>query len=85
MTITATELKKNLGKYLSLAENEEVFVSKNGKIIAKISSPYVDKMALIDELTGILPKDATLEEGKEEMLKKYEIFNWFKCHIRYFN
>ena len=31
MTITATELKKNLGKYLELAQKEEIVISKNGK------------------------------------------------------
>ena len=30
MSITATELKLNLGKYLLLAEKEDVFITKNG-------------------------------------------------------
>ena len=33
MTITATELKNNLGKYLILAATEDIFISKNGKTI----------------------------------------------------
>lgn len=31
MSITATELKMNLGKYLLLAESEDIFITKNGK------------------------------------------------------
>lgn len=31
MTITATEFKKNLGKYLDLALREDIIISKNGK------------------------------------------------------
>ena len=29
MSITATELKKNLGKYLTLSATEDVFITKN--------------------------------------------------------
>ena len=34
MQITATELKMNLGKYLDLVLTEDIWVSKNGRIIA---------------------------------------------------
>ena len=36
MSITATELKSNLGKYLDQAATEDIYISKNGKIIAKL-------------------------------------------------
>ena len=40
-TITATELKQNLGKYLDLVEEQnDVVISKNGKKIARLT-PYV--------------------------------------------
>ena len=39
MSITATELKMNLGKYLQLAESEDIFITKNGKVVAKLSNP----------------------------------------------
>ena len=32
MSITATELKNNLGKYLLLSAKEDVFITKNGKV-----------------------------------------------------
>lgn len=72
MTITATELKNDLSKYLQLAESEEVFITKNGKVMCKLSSPYVDKMALVDSLVGILPKNATIEEGIEAGIFRHE-------------
>ena len=37
MSITATELKNNLGKYLLLSAKEDVFITKNGKIVAKLT------------------------------------------------
>lgn len=71
MTITATELKNDLSKYLQLAESEEVFITKNGKVLCKLSSPFVDKQKAVDSLVGILPSDATAEEGKEERLRRH--------------
>lgn len=37
MLITAKELKLNLGKYLKLSENEDILITRNGKVIAKHS------------------------------------------------
>lgn len=70
MSITATELKNNLGKYLILAEKEDIFVTKNGKVIAKITNPYQKRVDIANSLFGILSDDITLEESKEERLSK---------------
>ena len=42
MSITATELKSNLGKYLLLAATEDIFITRNGKVVAKLSNPHHD-------------------------------------------
>ena len=55
MSITATQLKENLGYYLALAATETIFISKNGKNIAVLSSPEARRTDLIDSLRGILP------------------------------
>ena len=34
MSITATELKNNLGKYLLLSATEDIYITKNGKVVA---------------------------------------------------
>ena len=36
MEITATELKLNLGKYLEMANEREIVITKNGKSIAQL-------------------------------------------------
>ena len=38
MIVTATEFKNNLGKYLEMAAIQDVFITKNGKNIARESS-----------------------------------------------
>ena len=70
MSITATELKTNLSKYLSLAATQDIFITKNGKIIAKLSNPFQDRVELVNSLVGILPPEASEEEAREERLNK---------------
>ena len=70
MSITATELKKNLGKYLLLAETEDVFITENGKIIAKLTNPFQERVDKVKSLIGILPADITAEEAKRERLER---------------
>ena len=68
MSITATELKMNLGKYLLLAESEDVYITKNGKVIAKLTNPNADRVDIAKSLVGIIPADITPEEAREERL-----------------
>ena len=70
MLITTTELKKNLATYLLLSATEDVLIAKNGKVIAKLTSPYQDRVKMAESLYGIIPADVTLEEAKEERLSK---------------
>ncbi len=70
MSITATELKMNLGKYLLLAATEDIYITKNGTTVAKLVSPYQNKLSLVDELFGSVPDTLTLEEAREERLSK---------------
>ena len=70
MSITATELKQNLGKYLLLSATEDIFITKNGKVIAKLSNPNQDRVDMAKSLFGIIPKDVTLEESKRERLDR---------------
>lgn len=68
MSVTATELKNNLGKYLVLSATEDIFITKNGKVIAKLTNPYQDRVATAKSLFGILPKDADMEGSRQERL-----------------
>ncbi len=70
MSITATELKLNLGKYLILAETEDIYITRNGKVVAKLSNPFQDRVDMAKSLFGILPSDVSLEESREERLDK---------------
>ncbi len=66
MSITATEFKMNLGKYLTLSQTEDIYITRNGKVVAKLSNPNQDRVDVAKSLFGIIPADMTLEEAQEE-------------------
>ena len=72
MVVTATEFKTNFGKYLELVAQEDVFITRNGKTIAKVITPQI---SAVDSLRGLLknvPSDLDLDSVREERLSKYE-------------
>ena len=72
MNITATELKTNFGKYLDMVAKEDIFITRNGKTIAKIVNPQI---SAVDSLRGMLkdiPSDVDLDSLREERISKYE-------------
>ena len=66
--ITATELKTNLSKYLTLASTEDVLITQYGKVIAKLTSPFQDRIGVAESLFESLPQNSTLEETLEERI-----------------
>ena len=66
MSITATELKANLGKYLMLSATEDIYITKNGRVVAKLSNPFQDRVETAKSLFGIISDDMTLERAREE-------------------
>ena len=71
MVITATELKANIGHYLKAVSKDEVFITKNGKLVAKLSDPAQDKQAILDSLVGITAHNPmSLEKVKKERLAR---------------
>jgi antitoxin (DNA-binding transcriptional repressor) of toxin-antitoxin stability system len=69
MSITATELKSNLGKYLELASREDIYITQYGKIVAKLTHPHHDRIETVESLFGALPQLTTLEEANEERFR----------------
>ena len=69
--ITATEFKMNMGKYLSLAGRRDIYITKNGRRIAKLTNPSPDRVAVLDSLVGIAEtEEASPDDIKGERLKR---------------
>lgn len=72
MIVNATEFKTNFGKYLDMLTKEDIFITRNGKTIAKVINPQV---SAVDSLRGMLknvPSDIDIDSLREERLSKYE-------------
>ncbi len=73
LQITATELKQNLGKYLSIVNKEEIIITRNGIPVAKLSIPKEKEMSLVSQLIGVIPNDDyTIEDARKERLLEDE-------------
>ena len=72
MIVTATEFKTNFGKYLDMLAKEDIFITRNGKTIARVINPQV---SAVDSLRGMLKNvssDIDMDSLREERLSKYE-------------
>ena len=72
MIVTATEFKTNFGKYLDMISQEDIFITRNGKTIAKVINPQI---SAVDSLRGMLKDishDITPDSLREERLLKCE-------------
>lgn len=66
LNITVTEFRHHLGKWLNLSKTEEIYITKNGEVIAKLSNANQERIDIANKLFGILPDTMTLEESQEE-------------------
>ncbi len=69
MLVSLTELKTNPGKYVALADMQDIYITRNGKRIARLTSAKPDKRLCAKALLGILPADVDLAEAREERLQ----------------
>lgn len=67
--ISISDLKMNTGKYVAMAVNEDIFITRHGKMVARITTAQPDKTAAALSLFGILPKDVDLDAARAERLK----------------
>ena len=56
-------------KYLESSKAEDVYITRNGKIFAKISNPYSGKLAILRSLKGSIPSEMSEDEVEEERTK----------------
>ncbi len=72
MNVSVAEFKTGIDRYLDLAGEKEIVLTKDGKRFARITPESEDLRTVIQSLRGILPANATLEEAHEERIAKHE-------------
>jgi prevent-host-death family protein len=73
MHVALSDLKTNVGKYVDLAETQDVIITKYGKPAAKIirfdKEPWYakkmpEKITTVEQLFGTLPEDMERDDVK---------------------
>ena len=74
LEITATEFKVNLGHYLDLVPTEDIWITRNGKVVARLVNPNV---SAVDSISGILKgkADGNIDRHslREERISDYAV------------
>jgi len=79
MLIALSDLKTNVGKYVDLADTEDIIITKYGKPAARIirfdKEPWYlkripERITSIDSLFGTLPSDIDLDDVRMGRLTK---------------
>lgn len=79
MKVALSDLKVNVGKYVDLAETEDVIITKYDKPVARIirfdKEPWYlkkvpEKITSVEQLFGTLPSEIELEELRTERLSQ---------------
>jgi len=68
MQISLSSLKTNAGKYITLADTMDIFITRNGRPVAKIISVKQDKKAALKKIVGAIPSDMDYDKIREERL-----------------
>lgn len=53
---------------LNITITEDIYISRHGKVIAKLSNTSQERIDIANSLFGILPDTITLEESIEDRL-----------------
>jgi len=68
MIVKSTEMQNNFGKYLEIASEQEIVITKNGLPVARLLGMSDTLSFLADRLVGVLPYDTDEDEMKAERL-----------------
>lgn len=73
ITVSATDIQNNFGKYLQAVQTgNEIIILKNGKEVARLISKECSISFLSDSLVGVLKNDCNEKSIRAERAEKYE-------------
>lgn len=76
ITVTATDIQNNFGKYLQMVQTgEEIIILRNGLETARMISRNKSVSFLTDSLVGILKSDYNDKQIRAERAGRYEDIN----------
>lgn len=66
--ISVTELKANAGKYVSMVGTQDIYITKNGRLIARLTTAKPDKVEAAKALFGLVHDRIDPDAEREERL-----------------
>ena len=69
--ISVSDLQANAGKYVMMAKDQDIMITKNGKVVAKLVTAKVDKKEAFKHFLSLFPEkglDLDPEQVREERL-----------------
>ena len=70
MIVNSTEVQNNFGKYLDMAEEQEIVITRNGQPIARLVGVNNAVRFLSDSLVGLIPTDVEEDSMRSERLDR---------------
>ncbi|MCL1918389.1 MAG: type II toxin-antitoxin system prevent-host-death family antitoxin [Peptococcaceae bacterium] len=71
MIVTSTDIQNNFGKYLELASDQEIVITKNGSAVARLVGIKVREKSFSEQLRGIIPFHVDEEQIKSERMERH--------------
>lgn len=71
--ISVSDLKVNAGKYVSMAQEQDVIITKNGKVVAKLVTARPDKKACWENIVDIFRAVGPMSDGEIAAAKEERI------------
>jgi prevent-host-death family protein len=71
MIVNSTKIKNNFGKYLELASEQEIVITKNGSAVARLIGMEAQKKTLSEQLRGIIPAGVDEKSLKAERMSRH--------------
>lgn len=71
MPISAEQVKNNFDEYLRRSMTEDILITVDGRVVAKLVNPNQDKVNIVKSLMGSLPDSGmTVDDIKRERLAR---------------
>jgi prevent-host-death family protein len=70
MMVNSTEVRNNFGKYLDMASQQEIVITKNGLAVARLLGADKTVSFLSERLVGLIPENTDENALKIERLRR---------------
>ena len=69
MIVSSTDIQNNFGKYLDMASEQEIMITKNGTAVARLIGIRMQKTSISEQLRGIIPANVGEKAIKDERMQ----------------